>query len=113
VHATALGVALRAIDKTNGPERELRLSVGILRHIPDQGPDLALDYKELAPIVKQNKFSERDPIDQFDYVRNVIVWILKKVRSISILYLAIVKCLHTGRVKVQSPEPTAILSSQS
>jgi len=69
--AVASGAVLRALDKRNGPARILRSSYGILcREIYDDDFPGHVEANNLAL-----------DLDGEEYVKDSMVWLIKKVRS--------------------------------
>jgi len=79
VFAIAHGAVLRAMNKSKGPARKILSSYGFLQTLPK---DI-----ESYPTLKRVK-ATRDPVDGFDYVKNTINWLIKKVH------------IHLGRIKL-------------
>ena len=71
VTAIAHGAVLRAMNKSKGPARKILSSYGFLQTLPK---DL-----ETYPALMRIK-ATRDPVDGYDYVKNTINWLIKKVR---------------------------------
>lgn len=72
----AHGAILRALDKSNGPKKMARLSIGILRHFPYE-PETILEHPEMEPLHEGER--SKDEFNGLWYIKNTIVWLIKAV----------------------------------
>lgn len=68
------GAVYRAIDKSNGPRRNILANIGILQIEPQNRKLVA--HRNIVPYF--------NPCDEKYYIDNCLNWIIKKVRALSI-----------------------------
>jgi hypothetical protein len=79
ITGVATGCLGRTLNKSNGPKRFLNQSVGIPHHIPVDGGGYA------ATVLKQR--THRDLLDQENYIKDTLDWIIKRAHSLQRLVL--------------------------